>query len=182
MVAWNDEMTSINPGQEKLYEYKAEFAGVWMYHCGTAPALHHIANGMYGMMIVEPAAGLDPVAQEFTLVQSEWYLGRQGEAASLTKTAAAAPAPDFLVFNGIANQYKDNPIQVATGERVRVFIRNAGPSGDSSFPMVGTIFDRVIREGIELRISNEGNWGSQAVDLAPAQGAMVEFTMAEDGL
>ena len=84
MVAWNDEMTSINPGQEKLYEYKAEFAGVWMYHCGTAPALHHIANGMYGMMIVEPAAGLDPVAQEFTLVQRAWYLGRQGEAASLT--------------------------------------------------------------------------------------------------
>jgi nitrite reductase (NO-forming) len=53
-VAWNDEMTSINPGEEKVYEWKADYAGVWMYHCGTNPALHHIANGMYGMVIVEP--------------------------------------------------------------------------------------------------------------------------------
>ena len=182
MVAWNDEMTSINPGEEKLYEYKAEFAGVWMYHCGTAPALHHIANGMYGMMIVEPKGGLDPVDQEFAFVQSEWYLGGQGEPASLTKASEAAPAPDFVVFNGIANQYLDNPIQVETGKRVRVFVLDAGPSVDSSFHVVGTIFDRVIKEGIELEVGNAGGWGSQAVDLSPAQGAIVEFTTAEDGL
>jgi len=182
MVAWNDEMTSINPGEEKLYEYRAEYAGVWMYHCGTAPALHHIANGMYGMMIVEPKGGLDRVDQEFAIVQSEWYLGPQGEPASLTKAAAAAPAPDFVLFNGVANQYKDNPIQIATGKRVRLFVLDAGPSIDSSFHIVGTIFDRVIKEGIELTVGNAGGFGSQAVDLSPAQGAMVEFTMAEDGL
>jgi len=182
MVAWNDEMTSINPGEEKLYEYKAEYAGVWMYHCGTAPALHHIANGMYGMVIVEPKGGLDKVDQEFFFVQSEWYLGPQGEPASLTKAASGNPAPDFVVFNGIANQYKDNPIKVETGKRVRVFILDAGPSIDSSFHIVGTIFDRVIKEGIELKVGNQGNWGSQAVDLAPAQGAIAEFTLAEDGL
>jgi len=182
MVAWNDEMTSINPGEEKLYEFKAQYAGVWMYHCGTAPALHHIANGMYGMMIVEPKGGLDRVDQEFAIVQSEWYLGPQGEPASLTKAAAAAPAPDFVLFNGVANQYKDNPIQIATGKRVRLFVLDAGPSIDSSFHIVGTIFDRVIKEGIELTVGNAGGFGSQAVDLSPAQGAMVEFTMAEDGL
>jgi nitrite reductase (NO-forming) len=182
MVAWNDEMTSINPGEEKLYEYRALYAGVWMYHCGTAPALHHIANGMYGMMIVEPKGGLEKVAQEFAIVQSEWYLGAQGEPASLTKAAAANPAPDFVLFNGVANQYKDNPIQIATGKRVRVFVLDAGPSIDSSFHIVGTIFDRVIKEGIELKVGNAGGFGSQAVDLSPAQGAMVEFTMAEDGL
>jgi len=182
MVAWNDEMASINPGEEKLYEYRAEYAGVWMYHCGTAPALHHIANGMYGMMIVEPKGGLDRVDQEFAIVQSEWYLGPQGEPASLTKAAAAAPAPDFVLFNGVANQYKDNPIQIATGKRVRLFVLDAGPSIDSSFHIVGTIFDRVIKEGIELTVGNAGGFGSQAVDLSPAQGAMVEFTMAEDGL
>ena len=59
-VAWNDEMTSIAPGEEKVYEWTADYAGVWMYHCGTSPALHHIANGMYGMVIVEPAEGLLP--------------------------------------------------------------------------------------------------------------------------
>jgi nitrite reductase (NO-forming) len=180
-VAWNDEMTSINPGEEKVYEWTAEYAGVWMYHCGTSPALHHIANGMYGMVIVEPAGGLGPVDAEFAIVQSEWYLGPQGETVSLEKAAAAAPAPDFVVWNGVANQYVDHPIQVGTGDRVRVFVLNAGPSVDSSFHVVGTIFSRVIKEGVQLNVGNPGNFGSQAVDLSPAQGAIIEMVMPEDG-
>jgi nitrite reductase (NO-forming) len=181
-VAWNDEMTSINPGEEKVYEWKADYAGVWMYHCGTSPALHHIANGMYGMVIVEPAEGLPDVDAEFAFVQSEWYLGPQGQPASLTKAAAGAPAPDFVVFNGVANQYLDNPIEVGTGDRVRVFVLNAGPSIDSSYHVVGTIFSAVTKEGIHLEVGNAGSWGSQAVDLSPAQGAIIEFEMPEDGL
>ncbi len=181
-VAWNDEMTSINPGEEKLYEWRADYAGVWMYHCGTAPALHHIANGMYGMVIVEPKEGLPKVDREFALVQSEWYLGPQGQPVSLTKAAAGAPAPDFVVFNGVANQYKDNPLEVPTGGTVRVFVLDAGPSIDSSFHIVGTIFNTVIKEGIQLTPSNPGHYGSQAVDLSPAQGAIIEFTTPEDGL
>jgi nitrite reductase (NO-forming) len=181
-VAWNDEMTSINPGEEKLYEWTAEYAGVWMYHCGTAPALHHIANGMYGMVIVEPKGGLPKVDKEFALVQSEWYLGPQGEITSLDKAAAGAPAPDLVVFNGVANQYKDAPLKVGTGERVRIFVLDAGPNIDSSFHIVGTIFDTVTKEGIHLVKGNEGSWGSQAMDLSPAQGGIVEFTTAEDGL
>ena len=181
-VAWNDEMTSIAPGEEKLYEWKAEYAGVWMYHCGTAPTLHHIANGMYGMVIVEPKDGLPPVDAEFAIVQSEWYLGPQGEPVSLTKASAGNPAPDFVVFNGVANQYKDHPLEVGTGDRIRVFILDAGPSIDSSFHVVGTIFSSVTKEGIHLVPGNKGSWGSQAVDLSPAQGAIVEFVTPEDGL
>jgi nitrite reductase (NO-forming) len=153
-----------------------------MYHCGTSPALHHIANGMFGMVIVEPADGLAEVDHEFALVQSEWYLGPQGEPVSLAKASARAPAPDFVVFNGIANQYLDTPLAVDTGARVRVFVLDAGPSIDSSFHIVGTIFDSVIREGVALTRGNAGNWGSQAMDLSPAQGGIVEFTTAEDGL
>ena len=181
-VAWNDEMTTINPGEEKVYEWTADYAGVWMYHCGTSPALHHIANGMYGMVIVEPAEGLSPVDAEVAVVQSEWYLGPQGEPASLAKAAAAAPAPDYVVFNGVANQYLDHPIAVETGDRVRIFVLNAGPSVDSSFHVVGTIFSAVIKEGVRLTPGNEGNYGSQAVDLSPAQGAIIEMVMPEDGL
>ena len=181
-VAWNDEMTSIAPGEEKLYEWTADYAGVWMYHCGTGPALHHIANGMYGMVIVEPKEGLPKVDHEFALLQSEWYLGPQGKEADLEKAMAAAPAPDMVLFNGVANQYKDHPLEVATGGTVRMFVLNAGPSVDSSFHVVGTIFDTVIKEGVTLSKGNTGNWGSQAVDLSPAQGAIVEFTTAEDGL
>jgi nitrite reductase (NO-forming) len=81
LVAWNDEMTDINPGQEKLYLFKAEYAGVFMYHRGTAGALGHMINGMYGMIIVEPRGGLPKVDQEFFVVQSEWYLGEQRQLA-----------------------------------------------------------------------------------------------------
>ena len=181
-VAWNDEMTSINPGEEKVYEWHADYAGVWMYHCGTSPALHHIANGMYGMVIVEPAAGLPKVDAEFAIVQSEWYLAGQKEPADYAKAFASAPAPDFVVFNGIANQYKDNPIMVSTRGRVRAFVLNVGPNVDSSFHTVGTIFDTVIKEGIVLARDNAGGWGSQAVDLSPAQGAIIEFSPREDGM
>ena len=180
-VAWNDEMRSIAPGEQLVYEWRADYAGVWMYHCGTSPTLHHIANGMFGMVIVEPADGLPAVDAEFAMVQSEWYLGPQGEPVSLAKAAAAAPAPDYVVFNGVANQYAENPIQVDTGDRVRVFVLNAGPSIDSSFHVVGTIFSSVTKEGVQLAPGNDGSWGSQAVDLSPAQGAIVEFEMPEDG-
>jgi len=181
-VAWNDEMTSIKPGEEKLYEFTADYAGVWMYHCGTAPTLHHIANGMYGMVIVEPKGGFTPVDHEFALVQSEWYLGPQGQPTDLAKASSGAPAPDFVVFNGVKDQYKDHPLQVGTGKRVRIFVLDAGPNIDSSFHIVGTIFDTVTKEGIRLTPDNAGHYGSQAVDLAPAQAAIIEFQTAEDGL
>jgi nitrite reductase (NO-forming) len=181
-TAMNHQMVEIKPGETFTYTFEASYAGVWMYHCGTAPALHHIANGMFGMVIVEPKEGLPKVDQEFTFVQSEWYLGAQGEPADYAKANQTAPAPDFVAFNGVANQYKDNPVQVATRKRVRVFVLDAGPNTDSSFHVVGTIFDNVIKEGIELQRGNAGHWGSQAVDLAPAQGAIIEFTPVEDGM
>ena len=181
-VAWNDEMTSIDPGQEKLYEWRADYAGVWMYHCGTAPALHHIANGMFGAVIVEPIEGFEPVEHEFVIIQNDWYFGGQGQITDLDKAAAGAPAPDWVTFNGVAAQYVDSPIEIGTGKRVRLFVLDAGPNIDSSFHIVGTIFDTVYKEGIRLTPDNPGHWGSQAVDLAPAQGAVIEFEAAEDGL
>ncbi|HTK46049.1 MAG TPA: multicopper oxidase domain-containing protein [Patescibacteria group bacterium] len=181
-TAMNHQMVEIKPGATWTYTFKANYAGVWMYHCGTAPALHHIANGMFGMVIVEPKGGLPKVDEEFALVQSEWYLGNQKEPVDYTKAASGAPAPDFVVFNGIANQYKDNPVQVTSGGRVRVFILDAGPSIDSSFHVVGTIFDTVIKEGVALRPGNAGGYGAQAVDLSPAQAAIIEFSPVEDGM
>jgi nitrite reductase (NO-forming) len=181
-TAMNHQMVEIQPGATFTYTFKANYAGVWMYHCGTAPTLHHIANGMFGMVIVEPREGLPKVDQEFTIVQSEWYLGKQGEPADYTKANQSAPAPDFVVFNGVANQYKDNPVAIEPGKRVRLFVLNVGPNIDSSFHVVGTIFDNVIKEGVGVTRGNKGNWGSQAVDLSPAQAAIIEFTAAEDGV
>jgi len=181
-TAMNHQMVEIKPGATFTYTFTADYAGVWMYHCGTAPALLHIANGMFGMVIVEPKGGLPKVDNEFAFVQGEWYLGAQGQPSDYAKANQTAPAPDFVVFNGIANQYKDNPVAVKTGGRTRVFVLDAGPNEDSSYHVVGTIFDTVTKEGISLKRGNADGWGSQAVDLSPAQGAIIEFTPTEDGM
>lgn len=178
-VAWNDEMRTIAPGEELVYQFRADHAGIFMYHCGTAPALHHIGNGMFGAIIVDPP-DLPAVDHEFVFVQSEWYLGPDGEPGSLAKMQD--DAWDAVVFNGRWNQYAHAPIRVETGETVRAWVLNAGPSENSSFHVVGTIFDRVYFEGAYLLQPDAGRGGSQALALQPAQGGFVEFTFAEDGL
>lgn len=181
-VAWNDEMRTINPGEELTYSFTATHAGVFMYHCGTSPTLHHIGNAMHGLIIVEPEGGLDEVDHEFFFVQHEYYLGPQGQPGDLTKMAKTAAEPDLVVFNGVANQYLDEPIEVGVEDTIRAWVLNSGPSADSSFHVVGTIFDTVVKEGVELSADNPQRWGGQALDLAPAQGGYVEFSLAEDGL
>ena len=181
-VAWNDEMRDLAPGEELVYAFEATHAGVFMYHCGTAPALHHIGNAMHGLIVVEPEGGLEEVDHELFFVQHEYYLGPQGEPGDLGKMARTAAEPDLVVFNGVADQYAAEPIEVGVEDTVRAFVLNNGPSVDTSFHVVGTIFDRVVKEGVELSADNPGRYGSQAVDLAPAQGAYVEFSLATDGL
>ncbi len=181
-TAMNDQMVEIKPGDTFTYTFTADYAGVWMYHCGTAPALHHIANGMFGMVIVEPKGGLPKVDQEVALVQSEWYLGAQGQPADYAKANAAAPAPDFVVFNGVANQYKDNPIQVTTKGRVRVFVLDAGPNIDSSFHVVGRSSTPSSRRGSCWPAATPRAGAARRSTSAPAQGAIIEFSPQEDGM
>jgi nitrite reductase (NO-forming) len=175
-VAWDDEMRTIGPGESLVYQFEAKHAGIWMYHCGTPPALHHIGNGMYGTIIIDPP-DLAPVDHEFVFVQSELYLdGASDEGLA----RMAAEQWDAVVFNGYVNQYRDRPIRVEPGQRVRAWVMNDGPSENSSFHIVGTIFDTVYKEGeYQLR---PGTGGSQALDLQPAQGGFVEFTFDEQGL
>lgn len=178
-VAWDDEMRTINPGESLVYEYEAKHAGIFMYHCGTAPALHHIGMGMFGAIIIDPP-DLAPVDHEFVFVQSELYSAPPGEPASLEKMAA--DAWDAVVFNGYVNQYRDRPIRIEPGERVRVWVQNDGPSENSSFHVVGTIFDTTYKEGVYLLRPGPGFGGAQSLDLQPAQGGFVEFTLDEPGL
>ncbi|MDO8361388.1 MAG: multicopper oxidase domain-containing protein [Actinomycetota bacterium] len=178
-VAWNDEMRTILPGESLVYEFEAQFAGAYMYHCGTAPALHHIGNGMYGAIIVDPP-GLAPVDEEFVLVQSELYLGPEGQPGDLTKMMNEEW--DAVVFNGYHSQYKFAPIHVEAGKRYRVWVINDGPNENSAFHIVGTVFDTVYKEGAYTLQPDDTHGGSQVLDLQPAQGGFVEFTFAEDGL
>ena len=178
-VAWNDEMRSIKPGESLIYQYQAKFAGIFMYHCGTAPALHHIGNGMYGAVIIDPPT-LAPVDHEYALIQSELYTGPEGQPGDLAKMQHEAW--DAVVFNGYVSQYKFAPIRVEPNQRVRVWVLDAGPSENSSFHIVGTIFDTVFKEGSYLLQPDARKGGSQALDLQPAQGGFVEFSLDEAGL
>jgi nitrite reductase (NO-forming) len=176
-VAWNVEMRTIEPGEELLYTYVAKKAGIFMYHCGTAPALHHIGNGMYGAIIIDPP-DLAPVAHEYVMVQSELYAAPKGEPASLEKMLANDW--DAVVFNGYPNQYKYQPIRVEPNEQIRIWVLDAGPSENSSFHVVGSIFDTVWKEGEFLLRPGVG--GSQAMDLQAAQGGYVELSFDVAGL
>ena len=178
-VAWNDEMRTIGQGESLVYQFEAKHAGAFMYHCGTAPALHHIGNGMFGAIIIDPPE-LGPVAHEYLLVQSELYLGPDGKPGDLAKMQAEQA--DAVVFNGYVSQYQHRPIRVEPGERVRVWVVDAGPSENSSFHIVGTIFDTVFKEGAYLLRPDDRRGGAQALDLQPSQGGFVEFTLDEAGL
>ena len=160
------------------YTFTANRAGIYMYHCGTPPVLMHIAAGMYGALIVDPP-NLPPVDHEYAIVQSELYTGPRGDLAGLDKMLNAQY--DAVVFNGYANQYKFDPIEVQPNERIRVWVIDDGPSAPSSFHVIGTIFDTVYKEGSYLLRPSADLGGSQALDLAPAQGGFVEFTPTEAG-
>ncbi|HEU5007825.1 MAG TPA: multicopper oxidase domain-containing protein, partial [Jatrophihabitantaceae bacterium] len=174
-VAPDGPMRSIEPGQSLSYAFTARYSGAWLYHCSTMPMSLHIANGMYGAVIVDPP-DLDHVAKQFVFVQSELYLGPQNGVADEKKIDARQP--DAVVFNGYVNQYADAPITVRAGERIRVWVVDAGPQFGTSFHVVGTQFDTVFKEGAYLlRPGNAERGAAQTLDLAPAQGGFVEFTL-----
>jgi nitrite reductase (NO-forming) len=179
-LAPDKPMRTIEPGQSLEYRFTATRSGVWLYHCSTMPMSLHIANGMFGAVIIDPP-GLTPVSKEYLLVQSEFYLGPQGGIADAVKVAAEKP--DLVVFNGYANQYRAQPLTAKAGERVRVWVLDAGPNIDSAFHIVGGQFDTVFKEGDYLLRNggSTGTGGSQVLGLLPAEGGFVELTFPEAG-
>ncbi|MGZ4579097.1 MAG: multicopper oxidase domain-containing protein [Nocardioidaceae bacterium] len=169
-------MKPIPPGHSIVYKFTAERAGIWMYHCSSMPMSVHIANGMFGAVVIEPA-NLPQVDRSYVLVQSELYLGRQGGAADVAKVKEEKP--DAEVFNGYANQYDHDPLTAKVGDRVRVWVLDAGPSRWTAFHVVGTQFDTTYSEGAYLLHCGDG--GAQVLPLAPAQGGFVEMTFPEPG-
>ncbi|MDX2530978.1 multicopper oxidase domain-containing protein [Streptomyces europaeiscabiei] len=163
-------MRTIQPGERLVYRFRAEKAGAWLYHCSTAPMLQHMGNGMYGAVIIDPP-GLKKVDHEYVLVSSELYLGTPGSTAQVTKMRQ--DTPDAWVFNGVADQYAQRPLKVKAGERARFWVIAAGPSDGIAFHLVGAVFDTVYKEGAYL-LKPDQVGGSQALDLAMAQGGFVE--------
>jgi nitrite reductase (NO-forming) len=166
------------PGESFTFRFKAGDPGVFMYHCGTKPVLAHIANGMYGAIIVQPKEGLPPVDHEYVLVGSEWYLNGDGikEAASLDMTKARARMADWVTFNGYANQYVNHPLTAKPGETTRFWVVAAGPTNNVNFHVVGTIFDRAW---VNSDLKSPPQRGVQTV-LVPAGGGAVFDVKIDD--
>jgi nitrite reductase (NO-forming) len=178
-TAPNVNYKNVLPGQSYEFNWKATDPGVFMYHCGSAPILMHLAEGMYGAVVVDAAKQpLPKVDRELVFVQSELYLtAPQDGTVNADFDKAKNGVPDYVVFNGYANQYSDHPIVVKVGEKIRVHLMNAGPNHFSAFHVVGTIFDNVWVDG---NPANELH-GIQTWTVAPGEGSSFDFTLSDPG-
>jgi nitrite reductase (NO-forming) len=179
-IAPNVAFRDVDPGESFTFRFKAGDPGVFMYHCGTKPVLAHIANGMYGAIVVDPATPLPKADKEYVLVASEWYLNGDGvsEPASLDMAKARAAQPDWTTFNGYANQYVTHPLTSKPGETVRFYVVAAGPTLDTNFHVVGTIFDRAWVNGDMTQFQR----GVQTVGVPAGGGAVFDVKVDDPGL
>lgn len=168
------------PGHTSTFSFKALQPGLYIYHCATAPVGMHIANGMYGLILVEPKEGLPKVDKEFYVVQGDFYTkGKYGERGlqPFDMEKAIKEQPDYVVFNGhVGSIAGDNALKAKVGEKVRIFVGNGGPNLVSSFHVIGEIFDTVHVEGADLINKNV------QTTLVPAGGAaIVDFKVDVPG-
>ncbi|MBP8803965.1 MAG: nitrite reductase, copper-containing [Pseudoxanthomonas sp.] len=168
------EATFTLPGHETQFTFKTLNPGLYVYHCAMAPVAMHVANGMYGLILVEPKEGMEPVDKEFYVMQGDFYTeGAHGEPGlqpfSLEK--GIDEKPTYVVFNGSVGALTgDNALQAKAGEKIRMYVGNGGPNLVSSFHVIGEIFDKVYIEGGSKYQENV------QTTLVPAGGsAVVEF-------
>ncbi|MBI3874642.1 MAG: nitrite reductase, copper-containing [Verrucomicrobia bacterium] len=169
------------PGHSSQFSFKALNPGLYVYHCATAPVGMHVANGMYGLILVEPKGGLPPVDREYYVMQGEFYTtGKFGEEGlqGFSTEKAVDERPSYVVFNGAVNSLVgDHALRAKVGEHIRIFVGNGGPNLVSSFHVIGEIFDTVYQEGGMVPTQRHVQ-----TTLIPAGGsAIVEFKVEVPG-
>lgn len=174
------EATFVAPGKESVFTFKATNPGLYVYHCATAPVGMHIANGMYGLILIEPEGGLPKVDKEFYIMQGDFYTkGKFGDKGlqEFDMDKAIAEHPDYVVFNGNTGALLgDNELQAKVGETVRFYVGNGGPNMTSSFHVIGEIFDKVYIEG-----GSKINENVQTTVIPPGGATIVEFKATVPG-
>ncbi len=174
------EALQVEPGETRSVTFTALNPGVYVYHCATPHVPTHIANGMYGLIVVEPEGGLEPVDREFYVMQGELYTQEDRGATGLHRYDGEAMTdedPTHVVFNGQAAALTgDHALQAEVGETVRLFVGNGGPNLSSSFHVIGEIFDRARVEGGSLVNENV-----QTTAVPPGGATWVEFTVDVPG-
>jgi nitrite reductase (NO-forming) len=170
----------VAPGHEKTFSFKTLNPGLYVYHCATAPVGMHIANGMYGLILVEPEGGLPPVDKEYYIMQGDFYTeGENGERGlqAFDMNKAIEEDADYVVFNGkVGSLTGDNAITANVGETVRLYVGNGGPNLTSSFHVIGEIFDNVHIEGGSLL-----NKDVQTTSIPAGGAAIVDFKVDVPG-
>jgi nitrite reductase (NO-forming) len=169
------------PGHSSQFSFKAINPGLYIYHCATAPVGMHVANGMYGLILVEPKDGLPPVDREYYVMQGDFYTaGKFGEEGlqAFDQNKAIDEKPTYVVFNGaVGSLVGDKALRANVGEKVRLFIGNGGPNLVSSFHVIGEIFDHVYQEGGVVPSQQQVQ-----TTIVPAGGsAMVDFKVEVPG-
>jgi nitrite reductase (NO-forming) len=176
------EATQVGTGDEKYFTFKALKPGLYVYHCASPSVAHHIANGMYGLILVEPEGGLEPVDREFYVMQGEIYTeGSYGEKGQqkwdLQKIRGEAP--EYFVLNGAVGALtKEYPMQANAGETVRIFFGVGGPNFTSSFHVIGEIFDRVYDQA---SLTSPPLTDVQTTVVPPGGATVVEFRVDVPG-
>ena len=175
-------MTTVVQGEERLAWFKLLHPGLYIYHCAAPPVMDHIANGMYGLILVEPKEGLPKADREFYMLQSEFYAKESAEGQKILEFSheeGLKEHPRFVVFNGrVGSLTGEGKLKAKSGERIRIYFGNAGPNLISSFHVIGEIFDKVYREADLM--SPPGR--SIQTTLVPAGGAVVvEFQLEVPG-
>jgi len=175
-------MTQTAPGEETMFTAKALNPGLFVYHCATPMVAQHIANGMYGLILVEPEEGLPPVDREFYVMQGELYTNEAfGSTGQLTENLQALlnEDPEYLVFNGAVGALTEQkPLKANVGETVRIFFGVGGPNFTSSFHVIGEIFDRVYDQA---SLTSPALTNVQTTLVPPGGATMVEFALEVPG-
>ena len=173
-------LSEVSPGESKIFTFTVTAPGLYIYHCAAGSIVDHIANGMYGLILVEPEGGLPAVDKEFYVMQSEFFTTDPEDGlASFDIQRGLDENPSYVVFNGKTGALLDkNALQAQVGDNIRIYFGNIGPNSISSFHIIGEIFDSVYTEGgIGGPISK-----NIQTTLVPAAGAtIVEFKVDYPG-
>jgi nitrite reductase (NO-forming) len=170
------EFTQADPGQEKIVTFKALVPGLYVYHCATPSVPHHITNGMYGLVLVEPEGGLPQVDREFYVMQGELYtarpFGAQGDQ-EMDYEKLISERPEYFLFNGAVGALtRSHPLRARVGETVRIYFGVGGPNFTSSFHVIGGIFDHVYEAA---SLGSVPLTGVQTVSVPPGGATVVDF-------
>lgn len=174
----NLNYVDVKPHTSLRFSFVANVPGAFIYHCETQPILLHVADGMYGVMIVDPKKPLPPAAESYVIEQSEWYTQQlSGNLMGPNYDKMLAERPDEVVFNGTAFQYRDHPLTATAGKRVRIYFVDAGPNLWTSFHVIGAMFDKVYPDGDAAHAQSDVS----TYTVGPGAGAIFDLVIPNAG-